>query len=91
MEGASELDIGKLVTSARKAIGMLNPILWSSNIQMKTKHLIYNAIVQNILLYAAETWTISEKLQKKIAATEMGTRRKSEKEHDISLTKVFEN
>ena len=33
--------------------------------------MVYNTIIENILLYGAEIWTISKKSEKKFLATEM--------------------
>jgi hypothetical protein len=58
--GATTLEIEKRISEARRVIGMLNSVLWSKTILHKTKKLMYQALVQSILLYAAETWTLNQ-------------------------------
>jgi hypothetical protein len=55
--GATTLEIEKRIREGRRVIGMLNSILRSKTILNKTKKLMYQALVQSILLYGAETWT----------------------------------
>jgi hypothetical protein len=45
--------------------------LWSKTILHKTKKLMYQALVQSILLYGAETWTPNTQQANKLLATEM--------------------
>jgi uncharacterized protein YdeI (YjbR/CyaY-like superfamily) len=51
--------------------GMLNSIPWSSSILGKTKTIIYKSIVESIMLYGSETWTLNRRQQNKLLATEM--------------------
>jgi hypothetical protein len=69
--GASNLEIEKRINYGRKVIGILNYIFWSSNILGKTKTIIYKSIVESILLYGSETWTLNTRQQNKLLATEM--------------------
>lgn len=55
----------------RKAIGMLNSILWDKNISKENKKRIYNTVVKSIITYSAEVWPIKEKTAKMLTATEM--------------------
>jgi hypothetical protein len=75
--GTSNLDIKKKINNARKVIGMLNSILWSSNILGKTKTLIYKSTVESIMLYVSETWTLKRTKQNKLLAAEMDYWRRS--------------
>jgi hypothetical protein len=57
---------------------MLNSVLWSKNILHKTKEkLMYQALVQSILLYGAETWSLNTQQANKLLATEMDFWRRS--------------
>ena len=49
----------------------INPILWSTNIIIKIKLLIYNTIGKSILYYVAEAWTLKRKHKNKLMITEM--------------------
>jgi hypothetical protein len=69
---------------------MLNSVLWSKTILHKTKKLMYQALVQSILLYGAETWTLNTQQANKLLATEMDffrrSARKSRKEKVRNVT-----
>jgi hypothetical protein len=52
-------------------------MLWSKTILHKTKKLTYQALVQSILLYGAETWTLNTQQANKLLATEMDFWRRS--------------
>jgi hypothetical protein len=69
---------------------MLNCVLWSKTILHKTKKLMYQALVQSILLYGAETWTLNTQQANKLVAIEMDfwrrSARKSRKEEVRNVT-----
>jgi hypothetical protein len=75
---------------------MLNSVLWSKTILHKTKKLMYQALVQSILLYGAETWTLNTQQANKLQATEMDfwtrSARKSRKEkvQNGTITAIME-
>lgn len=75
--GKDDREIKKRITHARRLIGCLNGVLWSSNIGKKRKHNIYETIIKSSLLYGAETWTISESNRRKLEATEMDAFRRT--------------
>ena len=52
------MEIEKKIFDSRKIIQMLNSVLWSRNIVEKTKRTIFNSLIENVLLYGAEAWTI---------------------------------
>jgi hypothetical protein len=52
---ATTLEIEKRISEGRRVTGMLNSVLWSKNIFHKTKKLMYQTLVQSVLLYGAET------------------------------------
>jgi hypothetical protein len=59
---------------------MLNSVLWSKTILHKTKKkLMYQALVQSILLYGAETWTLNTQQANKLLPTEMDFWRRSDR------------
>jgi hypothetical protein len=58
-------------------IFLLNSVLWSKNILQKSKKLMYQALVQSILLYGAETRTRNTQQANKLLATEMDFWRRS--------------
>jgi hypothetical protein len=83
--GATTLEIKKRISEGRRVIGMLSSVLWSKIILHKTKKLMYQALVQSILLYGAETWTLNTQQANTLLATEMDfwkrSSRKSRKEN----------
>jgi hypothetical protein len=75
--GVTTLEIEERISEGRRVIGMLNSVLWSKTILHKTKKLMYQTLVQSILLYGAETWTLNTQQANKLLATEMDFRRRS--------------
>jgi hypothetical protein len=75
--GATTLETGKRMTEGRRLTDMLNSVLWRKTILHKTKKLIYQALVQSILLYGAETWTLNTQQANKLLATEIDFWRRS--------------
>ena len=76
-DGSSAMEIEKRISDSRKIIGTLNSILWSRNIIAKTKRTIFNTLIESVLLYGAETWTIKSASEKKLLSTEMDFWRRS--------------
>lgn len=74
--GSCEADVDHRVQQARRAIKMLNGVLWSRSISKQMKKRILQTIVESILTYGAEGWALVERQKCKIQATEMeGIRR----------------
>ncbi|KAJ4439034.1 hypothetical protein ANN_14990 [Periplaneta americana] len=74
--GNCKADIDYRIMQGRGAIKMLNGVLWSRTIIMQTKNIILEVIVESILTYGAEGWSLSEGQKSKIQAVEMdGIRR----------------
>lgn len=48
-DGSSELEVDK--RRGRRAIGMLNELVWSNNTLAVTEELIYKPIVESVMLY----------------------------------------
>lgn len=76
-KGTSEKDIYNKLNQGKKAIGMLNSILWSDQITKNTKKTIYNVIIESIATYASETWEMTEKHKKKFLTLQMDFLRRS--------------
>jgi hypothetical protein len=75
--GTSNIEIEKRINNGRKVTGMQISIIWISNILGKTKTLIYKSIVESIMLYGSETWTLNRRNQSKLLATELDDWRRS--------------
>jgi hypothetical protein len=69
-------------------MGKLISVLWSKTILHKTKKLMYQALVQSILLYGAETWTLNTQQANKLLATEMDFWRRSAKNQGKKRSKM---
>jgi hypothetical protein len=71
-------------------------VLWSKTILHKTKKNMYQALVQSILLYGAETWTLITQQANKLLATEMDFWRRSarksrkEKVRNVTIRAIME-
>jgi hypothetical protein len=75
---ATTSEIGKRMSDGRRVIGILNSVLWSKISLIKPKKkLMYRALVQCILLYGAETWTLNTQQANKLLANEMDFWRRS--------------
>ena len=61
-EGEIEREINRRLATTKRAA--LNSVLWSKDIIINTKKIIYNTIIENTLFYGAETWTISKANEK---------------------------
>jgi hypothetical protein len=69
--GSSHRDISNKIAQGKKAIQLLNSILWSKKVQKKTKKMLYSTIIESIGLYGAETWEITEANKNKLQAFQM--------------------
>jgi hypothetical protein len=74
--GATTLEIEKRISEGRRVIGMLNCFL-EQNYPSQNQKLMYQALVQCILLHGAETWTLNTQHANKLLATEMDFWRRS--------------
>ena len=61
----------------RKAIAMLNGVLWDQRISKENKRRIYNAIVKSIITYGSEVWQLKKRSEDILRATEMDFWRRS--------------
>ena len=62
---STEKDIDTRLTKAWTAIDRLS-IIWKSNLTDKMKRSFFQAAVVSILLYGCTTWTLTERLKKKL-------------------------
>ncbi|KAH7700623.1 reverse transcriptase [Aphelenchoides avenae] len=59
-DGNVRPDITQRLNKARAAFGMLQQCLWSTSISTKMKLRVYATAIRPILLYAAETWQMTQ-------------------------------
>ena len=62
---STEKDIGSRLKKAWTAINRLS-IIWKSDLTDKMKRSFFQAVVASILLYGCNTWTLTERLEKKL-------------------------
>lgn len=76
-DGTTEQAIQERNTQGRRAISLLNNILWDQNISKNNKQNIYNSIVKSVITYSSEVWQLKQKSEKMLEATEMDFWRRS--------------
>jgi ribonuclease HII len=55
----------------------LNGVRWAKGVTKNRKKMIYNSMVKSVLIYGAETWSLSEDDRRRINAAEMDSLRRS--------------
>ena len=75
--GTCEKDIDNRISQARKITRSLNGILWNREMTKTTKKRILNTMVESVLLYGSECWTLNDRWKKKLESTEMDGLRRS--------------
>ena len=55
----------------RRAISMMNGILWDQTISKANKKLIYNTILRSIVTHSCEVWQMKQSTEKMLTTTEM--------------------
>ncbi|XP_060525285.1 uncharacterized protein LOC132701394 [Cylas formicarius] len=69
--GTLDYAIKERNNQGRKAITMLNTLLWDEKITIRNKHLTYNTIIKSIVTYSSEVWPLKERTMRTLEATEM--------------------
>ena len=64
----SEIEINIRMAIETFTLVRLITIFKSRNISLQTKILLYNSLILSILLYGSETWTLQERLKRRITA-----------------------
>jgi hypothetical protein len=75
-DGRCEEEIKRRIAIARTTFSKMNKVLTSRKIPLNTRVRIIQCYVWSTLMYGAETWSISQKMQKRLAAFEMWTYRR---------------
>ena len=75
-DGKCEREINRRIEIARGAFEGLNKLLTSRKLSLDTRRRLSHCYVWSTLLYGAETWTVSDKMLKKLAAFELWTYRR---------------
>ena len=69
--GSSAPEITRRIAIARNCMKTLDKSIWRTSITLKTKIRLYNSYILPVLLYGAETWTITGSIEKKLDAFDM--------------------
>lgn len=75
--GIGKSEIKERIQKARKVVGALNSIWWDNNINKKNKKRIRQVMVETVLCYGSEIWTMREEDKRKVEAVEMDYLRRS--------------
>lgn len=75
--GIGKREINQRIQKARQVLGALNAIWWDNNITKKTKKRIGQVLVETVLCYGSEIWTMREDDKRKVRAVEMDYLRRS--------------
>ena len=76
-DGIGKLEKQMRIQNARKVIGALNSIWWDKNISLKNKKYIGQTMVETVLTYGCEVWTLKEEDKRRLTAIEMDYLRRS--------------
>lgn len=66
--GSSEPEITRRISIARECMRSLDKNIWHSQISLDTKLRLYNVYIIPVLLYGADTWTVTAALHRKLDA-----------------------
>lgn len=77
-EGIGRTEIKNRIEQSRKVIGCLNSVWWDRNISRDVKKHIGRTMVESVLSYGSEVWTLSAEMKRKINTVEMDYLRRSE-------------
>ena len=70
-DGTTKNYIKNRIQQGKKAIRLLNSLLWSNKMKLQPKLTIYTTIEEPILTYGCECWQLSGKERKMIETVEM--------------------
>ncbi|XP_044760850.1 uncharacterized protein LOC123318297 [Coccinella septempunctata] len=70
-DGLMDEGIKERVVLGRKAISMLNGVVWDQRISKDNKKRIYNTIVRSMITYGSEVWRLKKRMENVLLATEM--------------------
>jgi len=65
------------IEQARKAKRALNSLHWSIYVSVNTKKLIFYTVIESILRYGWEIWTLDDKFKEKLISTKMDFSRRT--------------
>ena len=66
-----EREISERISKCNTNVGMMYLLLKNKHVPRQSKNIIYKTILKQILLYGAETWSLTTKTQSKLQPAEM--------------------
>ncbi|XP_030761520.1 uncharacterized protein LOC115886487 [Sitophilus oryzae] len=76
-KGLDKTEVSARIEQGRKIIGALNGIWWDKNIRPNTKVHIGRALVESVVTYGCEVWTLKAEQKRALNALEMDYLRRS--------------
>ncbi|XP_030766650.1 uncharacterized protein LOC115890512 [Sitophilus oryzae] len=76
-KGLDKTEVSARIEQGRKIIGALNGIWWDKNIRPNTKVYIGRALVESVVTYGCEVWTLKAEQKRALNALEMDYLRRS--------------
>ncbi|XP_030765274.1 uncharacterized protein LOC115889426 [Sitophilus oryzae] len=70
-KGLNKTEVSARIEQGRKIIGALNGIWWDKNIRTNTKIHIGRALVESVVTYGCEVWTLKAEQKRSLNALEM--------------------
>ncbi|KAH7698683.1 endonuclease-reverse transcriptase [Aphelenchoides avenae] len=69
-DGSVKEDVSQRIRKARAAFATLQRCLWSTNVSQKMKLRVYMTAIPPILLYASETWPLTQSEEERLSRAE---------------------
>ncbi|XP_030758926.1 uncharacterized protein LOC115884471 [Sitophilus oryzae] len=75
--GPEQQEVKIRIQNAKRVIGCLNSVWWDRHISKRNKKRLGQSLVESVLCYGCEVWTVNSDLRRKLLATEMEYLRRS--------------
>ena len=69
--GTCQKDIDSKIALGRQATRVLHGLIWNKNISKEVKKMMFHSLVENIMLYGAEMWPVTQKTRDRIRTVEL--------------------
>jgi len=70
-DGTTDEAIRDRNIQVRRAINLLNSVLWDKSIMKANKHRIYNSTIKSVVTYGSEVWQLKQRSENSLKVTEM--------------------
>lgn len=75
--GLEQQEVKIRIQNAKRVIGCLNSVWWDRHISKRNKKRLGQSLVESVLCYGCEVWTVNSDLRRRLLATEMDYLRRS--------------